>query len=76
MLLTYGGEPSCYKEAVLAKDHARWELAMKSELSSIEKNGTWELVSLPRDKKALPCKWVYKYKFTSGDAMPRGFHYM
>ena len=66
VLLTDSGEPSCYKEAMLADDHAKWELAMKSELSSIEKNGTWDLVPLPKDKKALPCKWVYKQKFASG----------
>ena len=51
---------------MLADDHAKWELAMKSELSSIEKNGTWDLVPLPKDKKVLPCKWVYKRKFASG----------
>ena len=54
VLLVDGGEPSYYKDTMLAKDHARWELAMKSELSSIEKNGTWELVPLPKYKKAVP----------------------
>ena len=48
------GEPSCYKEAMLARDHAKWELAMKSKLAGIEKNGTWDLVPLPKDKKELP----------------------
>ena len=38
---------------------------MKSKLASIEKNGTWDLVPLPKDKKVLPCKWVYKRKFAS-----------
>ena len=51
---------------MLAGDHAKWELAMKSKLASIEKNGTWDLVLLPKDKKVLPCKWVYKRKFASG----------
>ena len=31
----------------------------------MRKNGTWYLVTWPKDKKALPCKWVYKYKYTS-----------
>lgn len=70
VLLTDGGESSCYKEAMLAKDKTQWELAMKNELSSIDKNNTWELVPLPKDKKALPCKWVYKVKHTSNDATP------
>ena len=66
VLVTDSGEPSCYKEAMLAGDHAKWELAMKSKLASFENNGTWNLVPLPQDKKALPCKWVYKRKFASG----------
>ena len=65
VLVTDSGEPSCYKEAMLVGDHAKWELAMKGELASIEKNGTWDSVPLPKDKKALPCKWVYKRKFAS-----------
>ena len=44
---------------------------MKNELSSIEKNKTWDLVQLPENKKALPCKWVYKYKYVTGDTTPK-----
>ena len=51
MLLIDSGEPSCYKEAMLVGDKSQWELAMKSEISSIEQNKTWELVPLPKDKK-------------------------
>ena len=70
VLLTDSGEPSCYKEAMLASDKSQWENAMKNELSSIQKNGTWELVPLPKSKKVLPCKWVYKIKHSSSDAKP------
>ncbi|MCO5596256.1 hypothetical protein L7F22_050316 [Adiantum nelumboides] len=38
---------------------------MKRELSSIAKNKTWKLVPLPKGRKALPCKWVYKKKIAS-----------
>ena len=38
---------------------------MESEIDSIEKNHTWELVLLPQGKNALPCKWVYKFKVTT-----------
>ena len=45
---------------------------MKNELSSIEKNKTWDLVQLPSlNKKVLPCKWVYKYKYVTGDTTPK-----
>ena len=38
-------------------------MAMKSEMDSIYTNDTWELVSLSVNKKPLPCKWVYWYKY-------------
>ena len=43
---------------------------MQSEMDSLCKNATWDLVPLPPDKRALPCKWVFKKKLT-GDALPR-----
>ena len=49
----------------------QWKTAMKNELSSIEKNKTWDLVQLPANKKVLPYKWVYKYKYVTGDTTPK-----
>ena len=33
---------------------------MTEELKSIEVNNTWSLVELPKDKKGIDVKWVYK----------------
>ena len=60
-------ELSCYKEGMMHKDQCKWENAMQSKMSSLMKNKTWDLVSLPHGKKALPCKWVYKMKVTGND---------
>ncbi|NHV87477.1 reverse transcriptase domain-containing protein, partial [Escherichia coli] len=30
-----------------------------------------DLVPLPSDKTALPCKWVFKMKVTSNDSKPK-----
>ena len=35
---------------------------MDEEIKSIEKNDTWERVSLPKGHKAIGVKWVYKTK--------------
>ncbi|KAK2359039.1 hypothetical protein QL285_096166 [Trifolium repens] len=43
----------------------KWLKAMNEELESIEDNQTWELVDLPRGKKVISVKWVYKVKLKS-----------
>jgi hypothetical protein len=35
---------------------------MLEELEALDKNKTWELVSLPPSKKAVGCKWVFTVK--------------
>ena len=44
---------------------------MQSEMDSLHKNQTWTLVTLPKGKHALPCKWIYKMKSTLGDEKPK-----
>ncbi|MCO5605139.1 hypothetical protein L7F22_059319 [Adiantum nelumboides] len=62
ILLTDEGEPLTFKEAQSCEDKSKWELAMKSEMQSLYANNTWELVPLPKGRKAIPNKWVYKGK--------------
>nr|KYP48213.1 Retrovirus-related Pol polyprotein from transposon TNT 1-94 [Cajanus cajan] len=40
-----------------------WKQAMDTEMEAFEKNKTWELVSLPKGKKPVGCKWVYRVKY-------------
>ncbi|KAL4385834.1 hypothetical protein GQ457_15G015760 [Hibiscus cannabinus] len=40
-----------------------WIDALKSEISAIEKNGTWFLTDLPSGKHVIGVKWVYRTKF-------------
>ena len=52
-------EPVSLEEAL---SHKQWKEAIIDELKSIEKNGTWKLVELPKEKKAIGVKWVFKTK--------------
>ncbi|CAI7901412.1 unnamed protein product [Closterium sp. NIES-53] len=56
------GEPENLKEALESSDAEEWKKAMESELKSIEGNGTWELVELPKGRKAITSKWLFKIK--------------
>ncbi|KAE9618243.1 putative RNA-directed DNA polymerase [Lupinus albus] len=59
MALLADAEPINVEEAI---SHKVWRLAMEDELKSIEKNDTWEMVNLPKDKKPIAVKWVFKVK--------------
>lgn len=51
-------EPNSYNLA--AKD-SKWKDAMDSELQALKSNETWDVVTLPKDKKKpIGCKWVFK----------------
>ncbi len=52
-------EPTCFEQAV---GNPKWDNAMDEEMATLDANATWELVTLPKDKKAIGCKWVYKVK--------------
>ena len=55
-------EPSTYEETVSYKDSSRWMSSMHEEMEFPHKNGTWDLVKLPEEKKVVRCKWVFKRK--------------
>ncbi|XP_071918917.1 uncharacterized protein [Coffea arabica] len=60
--------PNSLSEALSKKE---WKLAMEVEMDALEKNGTWELVDLPKNKKVVDCKWVYAVKFKADGPLER-----
>ena len=52
-------EPTSYEEAATIP---AWQEAMQQELSALEANNTWKEVVLPKGKKPISSKWVYKIK--------------
>ena len=52
-------EPTSYAEA---QDSQARRRAMQEELDMIEKNGTWQLVDRPRNRKVIGVKWIFKTK--------------
>jgi hypothetical protein len=44
-------EPSSNSKAIVSSDKNKWMTSMHDEMESLENNGTWSLVKLPREKK-------------------------
>ena len=49
-------EPKSMKQALA---YSKWFNAMKQEYETLMNNKTWDLVSLPPNRKATGCKWVF-----------------
>ncbi|KAJ0495264.1 putative RNA-directed DNA polymerase [Helianthus annuus] len=61
-------EPTCYNEAV---KNDKWVDAMNSEMEALYRNNTWILVDLPKGRKPIGCKWVYKVKYKASGEVER-----
>lgn len=55
-------DPLTLDEAKQRIDWPEWEKAVKSDYNSLIENDTWSLSDLPRDRKPIACKWVFKLK--------------
>ncbi|KAL5818254.1 hypothetical protein ACOSQ3_022150 [Xanthoceras sorbifolium] len=71
VMLTDGGEPESYDEAIIDQHKTEWLKAMQEEMKSLHENHTFDLVKLPQGRKALKNKWVYKIKSEEGNLQPR-----
>nr|GEW49645.1 retrovirus-related Pol polyprotein from transposon TNT 1-94 [Tanacetum cinerariifolium] len=71
VLLTDGKEPECYLEAIEDEHKKEWFEAMQDKMNSLHENNTFELVKLPKGKRALKNKWVYKLKTEELTSRPR-----
>ena len=55
--------PTSYHQAVLSPDWSKWEKAINNEVQALKQKETFEEVTtLPHNKRALSCRWVFKIK--------------
>jgi adenylate kinase family enzyme len=69
--LTDEGEPQSFMEAIETDDKDKWMQAMQEELQSLKENQTYDLVKLPKGRRALKNKWVFKLKSRENNPNPR-----
>lgn len=60
--------PKTYKEAV---QDPRFNGAMKTEVTALEDNHTWDVTTLPPGKKAIGCGWIYSNKYRADGTIER-----
>ena len=70
-MLTDEGEPESFEEAMRDTHNHKWLSAMQDEMDSLHENHTYELLELPKRKRALRNKLVYKLKLGDAGDPPR-----
>ena len=65
---TQSTEPDTVQEALNCSE---WKEAMEQEIASLESNDVYELVDLPKGKKPVGCKWVFKRKINADGSLER-----
>jgi hypothetical protein len=71
VLLSDGGEPESYQKVILHDQKNEWLEAMQDEMKSLHENHTYDLVELPKGKRALKNKWVFRCKTEPNSLQPR-----
>ena len=65
-------EPTTVEEVLSTPEKDHWYQAMEKEMKSLKDNDIWELVELPKGRKAVGSKWVFKAK-TDADGYAERF---
>ena len=55
-------DPVSFKEALDREDKPQWINAMDKEMDSLSANKVWDLIELPKGRKAVGSKWVFRTK--------------
>ena len=64
-------EPESFEEAKNDTHRRKWSSAMQEEMNALHENHTYELIELPKGKKVLRNKWIFKLKPGDGGNPPR-----
>jgi hypothetical protein len=69
--IAFSEEPQTVKKALNGEDAKKWEITIQEEYDSLVVNNIWSLVPLPKGRKPISCKWVFKIKHgVNGEVEP------
>ncbi len=69
--IAFSKEPQIVEEALKGKDAKKWDITMQEEYDSLVVNNTWSSVPLPKGRKPISYKWVFKIKHGVGGEVER-----
>jgi hypothetical protein len=58
-------EPGTVHDALNGPHKSKWQEAMEREINSLQDMDVWDLVELPKNRKVVGSKWVFKVKLAS-----------
>jgi hypothetical protein len=54
--------PRTVEEALKGREANEWKQAMDREMESIRQHQTWQVASIPRNRRPIKCRWVFTKK--------------
>ena len=63
--------PNTFTKAMSRTDTPKWQMATDQEVQSLIDNGTWEIVELPQNKRAIGSRWVFRIKRKANGELDR-----
>lgn len=64
-------EPNSFEEALKCENSKEWVAAMDDEMKSLDENKTWTLADLPKDRKVVSNRWIYRLKHKTNGELER-----
>lgn len=61
-------DPKTFEEASSSQT---WKQAMRDEFQALNDNGTWSVVPLPKGRKVVGSRWIFKTKYHSDGSIER-----
>ena len=55
-------EPFSYHQAMKSANAHNWKVAMDEEYESLIVNNSWQLCDLPKNRRIVDCRWIFKIK--------------
>ncbi|KAJ7297158.1 hypothetical protein O6H91_Y076800 [Diphasiastrum complanatum] len=64
-------EPQSLQQAKESIHWPNWKKEMEKEIQAMKENDVWELTPLPKGRKIIGCKWVFKLKVRPDGSIDR-----